>query len=346
MTKQFIGWDVGGAHLKAVLIDCRGVVLQALQVSCPLWRGLPTLKSAIDTLLPKLPSEHVKHAITMTGELVDAFDSRSDGVLQIARLMQQNLGDNCYYYARELGFIRFDQVPNNTQRIASANWYASADFLAAIVEKGLFIDVGSTTADFVLINEATAQVKGFNDAIRLQTSELVYTGAYRTSIMAVATHVPFDGEWVPVVAEHFATMADVYRITGDCREADEMSDTADGKGKSLSQSIIRLARMIGRDMADAENEAWLGLAFYLKHAQISLLKQAVFRHLSRLSAQEDFCFIAAGAGDFLVKELSQQLGFQYRHVKELIQASDSEARDTAALCFPAFAVATILQKNA
>ena len=346
MMKQFIGWDVGGAHLKAVLIDDSGVVLQALQVACPLWHGLPALESALTSMLQQLPFQDVEHAITMTGELADIFANRSDGVLQIAQCMQQKLGDNCHFYSAEVGFIKAEQVEDHTQSIASANWHASAECLAGKIHKGLLIDVGSTTADFVLINDGVALIDGFNDGTRLQTSELVYTGAYRTPIMAVATLVPFAGEWVHVAAEHFATMADVYRITGDCREANEMHATADGKGKSLIESISRLARMIGRDRADAECEAWFGLAFYLKHAQIALLKQAAFRHLSRLPAQEDFCLIAAGAGDFLVEALAQQLGFQYRHVSELIKANDSATSDAAALCFPAFAVASILQKNA
>jgi len=41
MSQQdIIGWDVGGAHLKAVLINAQGQVLHAKQVYCPLWRGL------------------------------------------------------------------------------------------------------------------------------------------------------------------------------------------------------------------------------------------------------------------------------------------------------------------
>ena len=36
-----IGWDVGGAHLKAALLDTSGALLQVVQVPCALWRGLP-----------------------------------------------------------------------------------------------------------------------------------------------------------------------------------------------------------------------------------------------------------------------------------------------------------------
>ena len=45
-SKPIIGWDIGGAHLKAVLLDANGNVLNIKQLPCPLWRGLHELDSA------------------------------------------------------------------------------------------------------------------------------------------------------------------------------------------------------------------------------------------------------------------------------------------------------------
>ena len=39
LSKPIIGWDIGGAHLKAVLLDANGDVLNIKQLPCPLWRG-------------------------------------------------------------------------------------------------------------------------------------------------------------------------------------------------------------------------------------------------------------------------------------------------------------------
>ena len=66
-----IGWDVGGAHLKAALLDTNGALSQVLQVPCALWRGLPELDAAIDKVLNHFEVKTALHAITMTGELVD-----------------------------------------------------------------------------------------------------------------------------------------------------------------------------------------------------------------------------------------------------------------------------------
>jgi len=78
---------------------------------------------------------------------------------------------------------------------------------------------------FLLLKDGKAQPRGYADSERLQYGELVYSGVVRTSLMALATTAPFAGEWVGIMAEHFATTADVYRITGELPAyADQSTD--------------------------------------------------------------------------------------------------------------------------
>jgi len=49
------------------------------------------------------------------------------------------------------------------------------------------------------------RIRGFSDADRLACEELVYTGVVRTPLMALADRIPFGGQWIPAMAEHFAT---------------------------------------------------------------------------------------------------------------------------------------------
>ena len=67
--------------------------------------------------------------------------------------------------------------------------------------------------------------------------------------MAVAESVPFGGRRQRLMAEHFATMADVHRLTGELPEDADQLPTADGRGKTVEESARRLARMLGRDAA-------------------------------------------------------------------------------------------------
>jgi (4-(4-[2-(gamma-L-glutamylamino)ethyl]phenoxymethyl)furan-2-yl)methanamine synthase len=80
-ASNIIGWDIGGAHLKAVLLNEKGEVVDCLQLPCPLWKGLDYLQRAIIDAQAQLNKSHALqalqiapsgacHAITMTGELV------------------------------------------------------------------------------------------------------------------------------------------------------------------------------------------------------------------------------------------------------------------------------------
>ncbi|HSH73005.1 MAG TPA: hydantoinase/oxoprolinase family protein [Methylophilaceae bacterium] len=343
--QTIIGWDVGGAHLKAVLLDPDGVVLSAIQLACPLWRGVDKLQQAVGQILSQVLSEFdvlpQHHAVTMTGELADIFADRNSGVLEIADVMCQILPGKVTFYAGNTGFVAIADVAYNTADIASANWLASAAFVAQQVEQGLFIDIGSTTADFVLLADAQPQPRGLSDAARMQLDELVYTGVVRTPLMAISSRMPFAGEWVNIAAEHFATTADIYRLTGELYEAADMADTADGAGKSLEESARRLARMVGCDLGDAPISAWIGLSGAFRQTQLNQLNNAAMRCLSRNLIRGNAPVIGAGAGSFLAKAIASQLNRPYLDIASLIQSESDAITQMAAVCLPAYAVARL-----
>lgn len=343
MTPKIIGWDIGGAHLKAALVDGTGHVLAAKQVYCPLWRGLHELQQAIDVVL--LDFNANQHVVTMTGELADIFANRRDGVAQIANRLATKLTGQVCYYAGEHGFVNVDAVAQHVADIASMNWLASVQYVAQHMRQALLIDVGSTTTDIALINDGKPLVRGFTDATRMQFDELVYTGVVRTPLMALAQKIPFAGQITNVAAEYFAATADVYTLTGDLALADNMSDTADGAEKGLGASARRIARMIGWDAEDAPMSAWRNLAYAFKHAQLNQVKQALLSQLSLLQDYSGLRIVGAGAGDFLVAELAKQLGFNYESVANLISAENKKVKNMAAVCFPAYAVAYLGAKK-
>ncbi|MDP2153999.1 MAG: hydantoinase/oxoprolinase family protein [Methylotenera sp.] len=343
--KRMIGWDVGGAHLKAVLMNNQGHVLDAKQVYCPLWKGLNELESAIDAILLEMHAE--SHAVTMTGELADIFADRHTGVLEISQTMQRKLSAgkrdvDIEFFAGNKGFVAIDAVAQVTGDIASMNWLASVYYLAKKVPQAIFIDIGSTTTDIALVCDGKPQVQGLTDATRMQFDELVYTGVVRTPLMALAQKISFSGQLVNIAAEHFATTADVYTLTGDLSLSDNMADTADGADKNIASSARRIARMIGWDAQKAPLSAWIKLANAFKHAQLNLVRQAV---LTKWSSEQDnntsLQLIGAGAGEFLTASLAQQLGIQYRSVSDFISAESILIKNMAKVCFPAFAVASL-----
>jgi probable H4MPT-linked C1 transfer pathway protein len=246
--------------------------------------------------------------------------------------------------------VLLQRVSALTAAIASTNWYASASALAIQVSDALLIDIGSTTTDIIAIERGQVKSTSLSDAARLADDSLVYTGVVRTPVMALGQKILFEGAEINVAAEYFATMADVYRLTGELSPEHDMAETADGKGKSALESARRLARMIGYDAETKPVDTWKNLANTCRTMQLNQIKTAVQKHL-----KSGVPMIGAGAGSFLVKQIADDLNCEFMHacnpismrlpghINVNIQALNIQTLQT---CFPAYAVARLLHDYA
>lgn len=341
-----VGWDIGGAHLKAALLNNVGDVVQVYQQPCPLWKGLEQLENALKLILAALPAGEKKHAITMTGELVDFFGSRDEGVAEIIATMLLYIApESLLVYAGSQGFVYSDHIQSqHYAAIASANWLASASLAAYKINTGLFVDIGSTTTDILLCENGAVQALGLTDYQRLQSQELVYTGIVRTAVMAVSQSVFFKGQPVGLMAEYFASMADVYRLSGDLNEIHDQTDTADGAEKTIFASAKRLSRMIGYEFETQDLDAWRSVAIQLKHQQKQQIQTACLRQLSRYEKPTPPCLIGAGIGRFLVKQIAGDLGCVYHDFDDFFTPLLSDSAMAIADCAPAVAVAYLSRR--
>lgn len=332
------GWDLGGAHLKAAQVERGGRLVTALQVPCRLWLGMEELTQSLRAAQQQLrPSR--RHGVTMTGELTDLFADRAEGVARLSRTMAEALaGDDLRFYAGRLGFVA--APGDHWAAVASANWNASARVVAARYPDALFVDIGSTTTDIIPVRSGQVEAAGYTDEERLVSEELVYTGATRTPVMAVAESVPFAGQRQRLMAEHFATMADVHRLSGELPEDADQLPTADGRGKSAEESARRLARMLGRDLQPGALAPWRRLAAHLAERQRQTLQNAIDRVLSRGLLGDAAPIVGAGVGRFLLHSLAERLQRPYVDFSSLVEG-DRARREWAARCAPAAAVAIL-----
>jgi len=337
-----IGWDIGGVHLKAARVEDDRVV-DAVQLAAPLRAGLEPLVRAFDQAKAQIGRAD-RHAVTMTAELADTFASRAEGVKRIAELAAQALsGAPVMLYAGRAGFVAPDRASAHVSDIASANWHASAALVARRRTSALFIDMGSTTTDIVPVAGGKIAGRGYTDAERLAAGELVYTGLVRGFVMATATRAPFAGSWTPLVNENFANMADVHRILGTLPAGADQMATADGREKTVEFSRARLARMVGRDVADAADAAdadWKLLARWFAEAQIRGITDAAMLVLSQQSLPPDAPVVGAGIGTRLIEEVARRLGRNHVPFETLLNVAP-QARGTASRCAPAAALALL-----
>lgn len=353
MKRAVIGWDIGGAHVKAVMLDAQGEIVRVLQLACALWKGLPLLEDAIKHVLHDwhIEAAACDHAVTMTGELVDLFDNRLQGVRAIAETVQGYLPHAEFYLASATQGARFtERVTGQEADIASMNWHASAQCLATSMagDAMLVVDIGSTTSDITLCDQQQVLPAGWSDAERMAKQGLFYTGVVRTPLMALGPCITWSeaGQTQPeprhIAAEYFATTADVYRVLGELSPSYDLADTADGQGRAMVDSMRRLARMIGHDVEDKADDVWQSLALAFKATQLDYLQQAIQSAITN-TASPVKTLVGLGAGSFLVAELAQRLGLAYQPATAWMPAGNVQLKQDAEVCFPAYALARLWQ---
>lgn len=335
-----IGWDIGGAHVKAARAE-NGRLVAVAQRACAPHLGLAHLEAPIRETLAELGLVD-RHHITMTAELSDAFEDRAQGVVCVAAIAAREIGAaDILFYAGARGLVSRAAVADAAPAIASANWRASAELVARQFDSALLIDIGSTTTDLVPIQNGRIVAAAESDAGRLVAGELAYAGFSRGAPQAYADRAPVDGRWTPLVNEAFAVMADVRRALGDLPEGEcpgDLSPTADGRPKTVAASRARLARLVGLDsLGEAEAVA---LAAHLAREQMRAIEDQIALIASRGALATGAVIVGAGVGRILAQRLAQAQGFAYRDFAELLPAPDA-LRAAAANCAPAAALALI-----
>lgn len=338
MGRSVIGWDIGGAHVKAVAFD--GALRAVIQRPCRLWEAPEGLLPALEATLAALGPAG-GHAITMTGELVDAFDSRASGVAAILDAVEAALGGAPVRVIDGAGaWLSAPAARAAPMAVASANWRATAGLAARHLADALLVDCGSTTTDLIPVRDGRVAAAGRTDAERLASRELVYTGVVRTPVAALAEALPTGGQWALQTGERFATTADVYTLTGELVPGADEFATADGRSADVAGASARLARQVGHDPGALDAPTLRALAAYLRGCQLHALWQAAVSVLGRAGLGGQAPLVAAGAGWFLVPALARRLGRRWLHFAELLHG-DEALRRRAAVTAPAAALAEL-----
>jgi (4-(4-[2-(gamma-L-glutamylamino)ethyl]phenoxymethyl)furan-2-yl)methanamine synthase len=343
------GWDVGGAHVKVSLANRKGELVDVAQWACPLWQGLAHLERVIDGVFERWPAAgdaSARHAVTMTGEMVDLFADRAEGVRTLTRTLAQRLGPRTLFFAgggERGGWLARSACSEGWRKVASANWLATARWVATRVRDAVLIDIGSTTTDIIPIVGGQVLARGSNDAERLVSGELVYQGIVRTPLCGVAQRIAFRGETSGVMNEWFATTADVYRLTGELWDRHDQHPSADNGPKTEAASRARIARMIGRDAGEASDAEWKRFAQTWRQEQLRTLAASLARVIARDAALAAAPVIGAGCGRFLAAALARQEARGYVDFARLAGVADDDATraEWVATCAPSVAVALL-----
>jgi len=291
---KIIGWDIGGAHIKAAKIDFKKKTSKTEQIYSPIWKNVNNLKKSIKLIKKKLGKTNY-HAITMTAELSDIFPDRKHGVKHVINLSSKILGEkNIFFYSKK-NFLKKKSAIKKTFELSSMNWHATASFISNFFPNCILVDIGSTTTDIIPIKNKEIISKGTSDYQRLKSNELIYLGVLRTPIQVVEKKKN-------LINENFANLSDVYRVLNKIPSTVDLLPTLDNKTKNKHDSARRIARIFGKDYKKNHFLKWKKTAYQIEEKHLKILKE-VIKKIEKKNFLKKVPIIGAGIGEFLVKKI-------------------------------------------
>jgi hypothetical protein len=335
---MFVGIDIGGANTKIAtseeFVDSR---------YAPLWKNKDSLYPVLAEVNREFGTKIEAVGTVMTGELSDCFDTKREGVLYIKNALVTAFGAPLFF-DQNCTFKDCTAVDKDPLSFASTNWLASAKLVAAQYKDAIFVDIGSTTTDVIpLVNGEIKARK--TDLERLKSGELIYSGIIRTNIAALLKKVEIgeQREECSVSSELFAITADAYLVLGYITEEDYSCESPnsyafggrENEEKSRVSALRRLVRVVCSDLEELGEDGAVAIAEQVKSAQIAALNAS----LGLLKTMYDLTtVVAAGIGDFIVKEAADSQNLQFISLSSLYSKQISAT-------FPAYAVTKLLEKE-
>ena len=250
-TVKIAGFDIGGANTDLAIIDFDGSGnIEHIETDfeyLPMWMKKDELSMALLDLLGSYANDIDAVGISMTAELVDAYKTKKEGVMDVAKKSEDTFNVPVGFVGLD-GIVDFNKLKEDPLKAAAANWIATAPIAAKIEPNCVMIDTGSTTTDIIPIKNGKECANGISDLERLKTGELVYSGTLRTNVATIVDKVPLDDVWIRVASELFAITADVHTVLSNINRDDYSCNTPDGAGKSVEECMRRISRVICGDM--------------------------------------------------------------------------------------------------
>ncbi|MBE6497620.1 MAG: H4MPT-linked C1 transfer pathway protein [Methanobrevibacter sp.] len=336
---KIAGFDIGGANTDLAVIDFENGEIKNIEVDfayLPMWSNNDDLSRVLVELIENIcPVEEIDAVgISMTAELVDAYGTKKDGVLDVVAKCEEIFSCPTAYVGID-GMMSNDEIQESPLKAAAANWIATAQIATLISDNCIFIDTGSTTTDIIPIKDGRECAIGKSDFDRSATGELVYTGTLRTNLASFLDKVELNGKTYRVASELFAQTADIYTVLDLITEEDYVCDTFDGEGKSKVDCAKRIARVVCADLEMLSMDEIVEMSEFIHQKQIEQiadgLKQVV-------NTQNLDLIVTTGLGkDILDRPAAELLGLKVKSMGDILT-------DEECVVAPAVGTAVMMEK--
>ncbi|SDA37384.1 hydantoinase/oxoprolinase family protein [Methanobrevibacter millerae] len=336
---KIAGFDIGGANTDLAVIDFENGEIKNIEVDfayLPMWSNNDDLSRVLIELIENIcpVSEIDAVGISMTAELVDAYDTKKDGVLDVVNKCEETFSCPVAYVGID-GMLSLEEIRKDPLKAAAANWIATAQIATLISDNCIFIDTGSTTTDIIPIKDGSECAIGKSDFDRSATGELVYTGTLRTNLASFLDKVELNGKEYRVASELFAQTADVYMVLDLISEEDYVCDTFDGESKSKIDCAKRIARVVCADLEMLSEDEIIEMAKFIHQKQIEQIADGL-KQVHETQGLD--LIITTGLGkDILDKPAAELLGLEVKSMGDILT-------DEQCVVAPAVGTAVMMDK--
>ena len=300
-----LAFDVGGANLKAA--DGRGRVHAE---TFELWRRSNELADRLTAIAGAWRPGRI--VATMTGEIADCYPDRPAGVASIVAALQtaaSAVEADLGIYLVDGRLVAPEIAIADPLAAAASNWHVLARLAAAVAEcdRGLLVDVGSTTTDILRFDQRRPLPLATDDAGRMASGELVYTGIERTPLAALVRSLPLAGCRRPLAAELYARAQDAWLLLGGLPENAASGDTADGRPATREGARGRLAHQMLLEPAAVSLDQATRAAERPAAVQVRLVARAIRRVIAHGERGPERV-VLSGHGTMLAMRALEQAG--------------------------------------
>lgn len=307
-----VGWDIGGANTKAARLGPppESPVSRCVCLPYEIQSEPEALASVLTSVARRVGAKTGdRHAVTMTAELSQAFRTKREGVAFVLHALERAFPpERLHVYTVAGRFVSPQEARSEAYAVAASNWAATAHWVAQSVPTCILIDIGTTSTDLIPILNGKVVAQGHTDPERLLTGELVYTGALRTPIEAIARRVPLWGGNAGVSADGFALIGDAHLWLRRLGSEDYTCRAPDGRPPTREYAGERLARTVCADREMLEDSAIDEIAAALARAQVQTIIEAL--EAIRERWPEITTAVVTGLGDFIAADAAQAAGLR------------------------------------
>ncbi len=337
MNIQYLGLDIGGAHVKAVGLNNEKKIVLVEYFKCYFWNKAKEFLNVVSQI-NKYINKKTLIGITMTAELCDTFENRKQGFRILSNYCKYLKNDFFFYSSGNRPFIKNAKYND----VISMNWHAIGRYVVNHVSNCIIVDFGSTTTDFICIKNDEIKNIHFDDFSRLNNSELLYSGLIRTPIFSVTNEVRIDDKVFVIIPEMFSNMADVYRINKTINLYHDIDDTTDLRSKSYQNSLCRVSRNFGIDYNKSMEKFIIEIAKNIAEKQLSIIEKFISVIRKKYDLKSGHPIITSGVGKDVLIELLKPKNYKLLPLDYLIRSDSDKLKKEAAFHAPAFSIAYLL----